>query len=592
MATTSKSAPIMVHRRNDSKYAQIDLWNRITGDTPLSSSPSTTKSFLLNDRHPLSHSVPVSPRHSEVLSPKIEDVKGAKETEVVVPKNEHPVPRYAAAQYGRTLHHPKLNQPTLEQEAGHLMMLAGNRLLNYSAREGNREEHCGVDDKGQYHEDLVSKLSKALLLGSSNGNLHEMSKDNSNDDNFSSPTSTLFFPDATFLNEPDESNPAHQNVDAFLGTCGLTSDELQQHTQQFPEMAPLQTYDFSKNQTYGELEPQTPSHSFVVCSDTQLGISSKNREWETELEYSRRAIRMINAMDPPPRFVCVCGDLIDMEYTFEERKGYKDGFGSKEECDAVQDRQNEDFQEVWSHLREDVAICCLCGNHDVGNRPTPTSIQRYKDAFGDEYLAFWVNGTYNIVLNNVLFVDPSGAREIFDKQLVWLEDRLKYAQEHDAKMIFVFGHHPWFLYDENETPEDLHGLSPYPEEWQDPSHPIDKDTGFFDAYFSIPKGYRDLALALFKKYGVNASFCGHFHQNVISKTKWGMDNIITAPLSVVFESSGKPQQHEENGRGIRIVNVELRPEQGGDLNASRGRIPSKQVRSGGTISHYFLPLQS
>ncbi len=357
MAATSNSAPVTVHRRNDSKYAQIDLWNRITGEPSLSSSPSTNSSFLLSDRHPLSRSAPVSPRHAEVLSPKIEDVK-VTEAEDVQLKKEQPVPRYAAAQYGRTLHHPKLKQPTSDQETGHLRMLAEKRQLNCSARDVSLGEHGGVNITGQSHQELVSKLSKALLLGSSNGNLHEMSKSGSSDDNFSSPTSTLFFPDPTFSNETEEFNSANQNDD-FLGTCGLTCTEIQQHTQQFPEVAPIQTCYFSENRTYGELEPQTPSHSFVVCSDTQLGISSKNREWETELEYSRRAIRMINAMDPPPKFVCVCGDLIDMEYTFEERKGYKDGFGSKEECDEIQDRQNKDFQDVWRGLREDVAICCL-----------------------------------------------------------------------------------------------------------------------------------------------------------------------------------------------------------------------------------------
>ncbi len=147
-------------------------------------------------------------------------------------------------------------------------------------------------------------------------------------------------------------------------------------------------------------------------------------------------------------------------------------------------------------------------------------------------------------------------------------------------------------YDENETSDDLRGLSPYPEEWQDEFKSIDKNTGFLDAYFSIPKSYRDLALALFKKYGVNASFCGHFHQNVISKSSWGMENIITAPLSVVFESSGKPPQYEHNGRGIRIVNVNLEPEQGGELITSGERNPPEQVRRGGTISHFFVPLES
>ncbi len=112
------------------------------------------------------------------------------------------------------------------------------------------------------------------------------------------------------------------------------------------------------------------------------------------------------------------------------------GIASREVCDAIQDEQNEDFKELWSGLHPDIALVCVCGNHDVGNRPTPRSISRFRASYGDEYLAFWVNGTYNIVVNNVLFVDPSGAKRIYKTQLRWLEERLKYARDHQAKQIY------------------------------------------------------------------------------------------------------------------------------------------------------------
>jgi hypothetical protein len=47
-----------------------------------------------------------------------------------------------------------------------------------------------------------------------------------------------------------------------------------------------------------------------------------------------------------------------------------------------------------------------------------------------------VNGTYNIVVNNVLFVDPSHSMRVFKTQLSWLEDRLRYAQDHQAKQVY------------------------------------------------------------------------------------------------------------------------------------------------------------
>jgi len=148
-------------------------------------------------------------------------------------------------------------------------------------------------------------------------------------------------------------------------------------------------------------------------------------------------------------------------------------------------------------------------------------------------------------VNNVLFINPSSAQRIYKTQLRWLEERLRYARDHDAKQIYVFGHHPWFLYDEDEEPESLTGASPCPPEWQSSSS---TNQTFPDAYFSMPKKYRSQALELFQKYKVNACFSGHFHQNLISKTRWGMDMIITAPLSVVFDSTGKEVDREKKSR--------------------------------------------
>lgn len=55
------------------------------------------------------------------------------------------------------------------------------------------------------------------------------------------------------------------------------------------------------------------SHCFVVCADTQIGMTSGNKEWETELAYSREAIKMINNLNPRPLFCCMCGDLVGKE---------------------------------------------------------------------------------------------------------------------------------------------------------------------------------------------------------------------------------------------------------------------------------------
>jgi hypothetical protein len=304
-----------------------------------------------------------------------------------------------------------------------------------------------------------------------------------------------------------------------------------------------------------EMKCHTDRHTFVVCADSQLGMTSLNQEWETELHYCRLAVDQINALNPRPRFVSMCGDIADMENSFyynnpNALKNYE-----LEDCERIQQQQFRDFQEVFSKVHPDIAVVCLCGNHDIGNRPTPQSIEKFRSAFGDEYLAFWVNGTYNIFLNNVLFVNPEGAQEMFTKQLQWLQERLEYATKHRASQIYVFGHHPFFLYSDEEDSDDFVptvGVS-FPSEWNDGSGRFDKAI-FPDEYFSMPKKYRQLAMNLFKQHNVNACFSGHFHQNHVAKSSFGMDMIITGPLSLIFESSGKPKK-EIDSRGIRVIEV-------------------------------------
>lgn len=77
-----------------------------------------------------------------------------------------------------------------------------------------------------------------------------------------------------------------------------------------------------------ELQPHSSSHRFVVCADTQFGITKHNVDWDAEIEYSNQAIDLINEMDPRPAFVCMCGDLVDMEFSLERKKGCKSKFPS------------------------------------------------------------------------------------------------------------------------------------------------------------------------------------------------------------------------------------------------------------------------
>ena len=208
-------------------------------------------------------------------------------------------------------------------------------------------------------------------------------------------------------------------------------------------------------------------HRFIIGADTQFGImmdgfAMEEPNWSKEIEISRLAVEKINAMGKKPGeehkrplFVCMCGDLVDTEASFDSAMASWKKVMADWERHLIFEQQNRDFKEVWSNLDSDIPMVCLCGNHDVGNRPTKQSIDEFKKNYGDDYLAFWANGTYNIVVNNNLFADPSAAEDLFDEQLEWLEGRLIYAKEQKARQIFVYGHYPWFLSDENEEDSNV-----------------------------------------------------------------------------------------------------------------------------------------
>jgi hypothetical protein len=64
-------------------------------------------------------------------------------------------------------------------------------------------------------------------------------------------------------------------------------------------------------------------------------------------------------------------------------------------------------------------------------------------------------------------------------------------------------------------------------------------------------------MQLFQQYNVSACFAGHFHQNVISQSTFGMAMIVTGGLSMVLESTSNPNvRNEPSTQGFRIVTVE------------------------------------
>ena len=109
--------------------------------------------------------------------------------------------------------------------------------------------------------------------------------------------------------------------------------------------------------------------------------------WSSEIEISRKCVKQINAMTGcnRPLFVCVCGDLVT-ESSFSGAIASWKKVMQGWERNLVFQQQVNDFKRVWAGLDADIALVCLCGNHDVGNRPSRESIEHWTSSFGDDYL--------------------------------------------------------------------------------------------------------------------------------------------------------------------------------------------------------------
>jgi len=251
---------------------------------------------------------------------------------------------------------------------------------------------------------------------------------------------------------------------------------------------------------------------FVQAADTQLGMidtwgdgsvgnSYPNITWDREIKLCEQTVDILNKMNPNPAFFIVCGDLVD---------------AMPNEWPQIRESQEKDFFRVFSKLTPDIPLVCVCGNHDVGNRPTKESIYRYKSTWGDDYFRFWIRGCLFIVLNSQFYEDCSLTQDLAQEQDDWLDDILK-NEAKEAKHTFVFQHIPWFLKNPDEDKE----------------------------YFNIEVGLRKKMLDKFYDAGVRKIFCGHYHRNTGGWYK-DLEVVVTSAIGC---------QIGQDPHGMRLVKV-------------------------------------
>jgi hypothetical protein len=203
----------------------------------------------------------------------------------------------------------------------------------------------------------------------------------------------------------------------------------------------------------------TEPFTFVQVCDPQLGWGYG---YENDLNSFKEAVKHINGLQPD--LVVICGDMVD----------------------NFNDSSVSDFIEAQNGLT--MPSYCSPGNHDVGNEPTVSRLERYRQAFGDDYFSFEHKGYTFVIVNAPLWKAPVAGET--EKQDTWLRETLAAAHAKNSP-IFVVGHHPLYLTNPDE-----------PEE-----------------YYNLPPDTRSELLSMFVEYGVVAALGGHRHLLVINEYK-------------------------------------------------------------------------
>lgn len=228
---------------------------------------------------------------------------------------------------------------------------------------------------------------------------------------------------------------------------------------------------------------------FIQAADCQFGLIDRyikqldNPGWSEETELSERLVEICNKMQPKPKFLVICGDLVDA-YPSQPR----------------QEEQTAEFKRIYAKLDPSIPLVCVCGNHDLGEEPDSSAIELFRSNFGDDYFHFVIEGVLFIVINTQLYMNRQHVEEYARNQDIWLEDMLSKCQS--FKYSIVFEHIPWFLKDQNEDNE----------------------------YFNIDKDVRAIWLDKFRRAGVTKIMCGHYHRNAGGWISPDLELVVTSAI--------------------------------------------------------------
>ena len=212
---------------------------------------------------------------------------------------------------------------------------------------------------------------------------------------------------------------------------------------------------------------------FLQLSDPQFGFMDNNKSISAETE----AVTAINQLKPP--FVVITGDFVNNSKSKEQIAAYKS---------------------MIAQIDSSVKVYMIPGNHDIG-KVSRASIDNYKKNYGEPHFSFRYGDCAFIGIDSNIIKEEDKERE--EVQFKWLEQELQKTK--DARFKFVFTHCSVFL------------------------KRMDEPVNYSN--FSLPM--REKYVRLFQKYGVNAIFAGHLHNNAYGKVG-NMEMITIGPVGKVL----------------------------------------------------------
>jgi len=257
------------------------------------------------------------------------------------------------------------------------------------------------------------------------------------------------------------------------------------------------------------------NYNFICMGDAQIGMGDQ----KAEEEFSILAVKFINKRKDSIRFVVICGD-----HTHN-----LEGIWSKGDVEGGRKKRLEElksFKLIYSKLDKSIPLVCVCGNHDVGNKPTRKTTDMYKEEFGDDYFSFWCGGIKFFVLNSQIIQGLSPIDQFSIDHENWADKAFKAEHKFYPIHSVVMCHIPPFCWD----PEEKH------------------------TNFNWPKDKRVQWLDKMLEANVKKVYSSHYHRRAGGKYK-ELEVVVTGAIGTQILTKNVPPEFE--GSKLDEINFKL-----------------------------------